>query len=39
MMACLAHPERRVVEGALDYFLMLNTVPVAERHVDLQLPL
>uniref|UniRef100_A0A061RMX8 Importin N-terminal domain-containing protein n=1 Tax=Tetraselmis sp. GSL018 TaxID=582737 RepID=A0A061RMX8_9CHLO len=39
MMQCLSHSERRTVEAALDYFLMLNTVPVAERHPELQKPL
>jgi hypothetical protein len=39
MLTCLDLGGRGVVEIALDYFSMLNTVPVAERWPALQVPL
>lgn len=31
MLSCLGRPERPVADAALDYFISLNTIPVAHR--------
>lgn len=38
---CLApcRPERSIAEACIDYFLAVNTVPLAERHPQLRGPL
>lgn len=36
MLACASVPHHTVMEAALDYFLAINTVPLAQRHPQLQ---
>ncbi|KAI8465208.1 MAG: armadillo-type protein [Monoraphidium minutum] len=39
MLQLVQRPEREVCQACVEYFLMLNTVPVAQRHPQLAAPL
>ena len=36
MLGCMARPERAVAEIAIDYFITLNSVALAQRAAELQ---
>ena len=36
MLGCLGRPEREVADAALDYFIAINTIPVAHRSPPFQ---
>ncbi|GBF98210.1 hypothetical protein Rsub_10710 [Raphidocelis subcapitata] len=39
MLECVQRPEREVAQAAVEYFLMVNTVPLAARHPQMGAPL
>jgi hypothetical protein len=39
MLQCLSSPDPTVTESCLDYFFVMNIVPLAERHPQLGPPL
>ncbi|MEW5296974.1 MAG: hypothetical protein WDW36_000215 [Sanguina aurantia] len=39
VLVCVSRPERPITEACIDYFLAVNTVPLAERHPQLRGPL